>query len=168
MSTRNLIQVTALTLCMLTHVNVMAQDSPGNISAFGNSSFAELKTELSGQPFVVSLWSVDCLPCRVELEMLGELKKQNPSFPLVLISTDSIEQREEAIYILEEHALDAIDSWMFADAFVERLRFSIDPSWHGELPRSYFYAKDHSFTAHSGILTREKLLELSGFLLVEN
>jgi iron complex outermembrane receptor protein len=42
---------------------------------------------------------------------------------------------------------------------IERLRFSIDPTWHGELPRSYFYAADDSFKAHSGILTEEKLQE---------
>lgn len=135
-----------------------------NIQGFGTGTFAELKAGFSDKPFVVSLWSVDCLPCRVELEMLGELKKADPSFPLLLISTDSIENREEAVYILEEYELDGIESWMFADAFIERLRFSIDPAWHGELPRSYFYADDHSFTAHSGILTREKLME---FFLVE-
>jgi len=162
MKTISLFRPVGLTLCMLPLL-VMAQEIPDHIKAFGTSSFAELKNELSGQPFVVSLWSVDCLPCRVELEMLGELKKQDPSFPLLLISTDSIEKREEALYILEEYALDAIDSWMFADAFIERLRFSIDPSWYGELPRSYFYARDHSFTAHSGILTREKLLEFADF-----
>jgi hypothetical protein len=163
MNIKNLMRAAALALCTLPAFNILAQDKPDKLHAFGISSFAELKTELSGQPFVLSLWSVDCLPCRVELEMLGELKKQDPSFPLVLISTDSIEKREEAIYILEEYALDGIDSWMFADAFVERLRFSIDPGWYGELPRSYFYDKDHSFIAHSGILTREKLLESAGF-----
>lgn len=131
-----------------------------NIQSFGTSTFSELKADLAGKPFVLSLWSVDCLPCRVELEMLGELKKEDPSFPLLLISTDSIENREEAVYILEEYELEGIKSWMFADSFIERLRFSIDPAWHGELPRSYFYSADHSFTAHSGILTREKLMEL--------
>lgn len=130
-----------------------------SIQPLGTGTFAELKAGFEGKPFVVSLWSVDCLPCRVELELLGELKKEDPEFPLLLISTDAIEKREEAVYILEEYGLESIPSWMFADAFIERLRFSIDPSWHGELPRSYFYAADHSFQAHSGILTEEKLRE---------
>jgi hypothetical protein len=92
--------------------------------------------------------------------MLGKLKQADPSLPLVVISTDSIEKREEAADILQGYALDGVPTWMFADTFVERLRFSIDPMWYGELPRSYFFAPDHSFTAHSGILTAEKLAEL--------
>lgn len=131
-----------------------------NIQPFSTGTFTTLKEEFSDKPFVVSLWSVDCLPCRVELEMLGELKKENPDFPLILISTDTFDKHEEATYILEEYGLDQIDSWMFADAFIERLRFSIDPNWYGELPRSYFYNAEHAFTAHSGILTRETLLSM--------
>jgi thiol-disulfide isomerase/thioredoxin len=138
--------------------NALAQTD--NIQAFGTTSFAQFKTALAGRPFVVSLWSIDCLPCRVELELLGNLKQSDPEFPLLLISTDSIEKHEEASDILEQYGLHNIDSWMFADAFVERLRFSIDPGWYGELPRSYFYAADHSFKAHSGILTAEKMDEL--------
>lgn len=148
-----------LMVLMLSASIFCTQALADNIQSFGTSTFAELKANFANQAFVVSLWSVDCLPCRVELEMLGELKKADPSFPLLLISTDSIENREEAVYILEEYELEGIESWMFADSFIERLRFSIDPAWHGELPRSYFYKADHSFTAHSGILTREKLME---------
>lgn len=131
-----------------------------NIQDFGPQTFAELKSQYAGKPFVLSLWSVDCAPCRVELDMLGKLKQEDPMFPLVVISTDSIEKREEAVDILQGYALDGIPTWMFADTFVERLRFSIDPAWYGELPRSYFFAPDHSFTAHSGILTADKLAEL--------
>jgi len=131
-----------------------------NIQDFSPQTFGELKSQFGGKPFIVSLWSVDCAPCRVELDMLGKLKQADPEFPLVVISTDSIEKREEAADILQGYALDGVPTWMFADTFVERLRFSIDPMWYGELPRSYFFTPDHSFTAHSGILTAEKLAEL--------
>lgn len=134
-----------------------------NILGFGPQTFSELKAEFAGKPFVVSLWSVDCAPCRVELDMLGEMKKADPSFPLVVISTDSIEKREDAADILDEYQLADETTWMFADNFVERLRFSIDPGWYGELPRSYFYDADHNMTAHSGILTEDKLRELFPF-----
>ena len=128
-----------------------------NIQDFGTQSFAQIKSAYEGKPFVVSLWSIDCAPCRVELKMLGELKNNNVDFPLVVISTDSIENREEAADILDSYGLQDIKTWMFADAFVERLRYSVDPLWHGELPRSYFFKDDHSFEAHSGVLTREQL-----------
>ncbi len=128
-----------------------------NIQAFDSQSFAQIKEEFAGKPFVLSLWSIDCAPCRVELKLLGEIKQQQPDFPLVVISTDLLDDREEALDILDSYNLAEFESWMFADAFVERLRFSIDPLWHGELPRSYFFAHDHSFESHSGVLSEQQL-----------
>jgi len=134
------------------------------IAAFTGESFQKIKEDYAGKPFVLSLWSIDCAPCRVELELLGEIKQKQPEFPLVVISTDQIEDHEEALDILDSYNLAGIESWMFADAFVEKLRFSIDPLWHGELPRSYFFAQDHSFDAHSGILTNEQLQKYFPYL----
>ena len=128
-----------------------------NIQNFNMQSFEQIKAQYEGKPFVVSLWSIHCAPCRVELKLLGEIKKTDPDFPLVVISTDSLENREEAVEILANDDLQNIKTWMFADAFVERLRFSVDPLWHGELPRSYFFNDDHSFESHSGVLTRTQL-----------
>lgn len=120
-------------------------------------TFAEIKAHYKGKPFLLSLWSIDCAPCRLELKLLGEIKKKNPSFPLVLISADSLEQRETAFYILEEYSLDENASWMFADSFSEPLRYSIDPNWYGELPRSYMFDSSHTAIAHSGVLTENQI-----------
>ena len=99
--TSNRLLSAAAALCVgLLMSTVALADS---IQPLGTGTFTELKAGFEGKPFVVSLWSVDCLPCRVELELLGELKKQDPEFPLLLISTDAIEKREEAVYILEEY-----------------------------------------------------------------
>jgi hypothetical protein len=111
-----------------------------NIEEFNTESFRQIKALYEGKPF------------RVELKLLGEIKKSDPDFPLVVISTDTLETREEALEILTNYELHNIKTWMFADAFVERLRFSVDPLWHGELPRSYFFNDDHSFFSHSGVL----------------
>jgi thiol-disulfide isomerase/thioredoxin len=148
--------VTIFVACLCV-VGVSIAARADNIKDFGTQSFEQIKSEYEGEPFVLSLWSIDCAPCRVELKLLGELKKEDPSFPLVVISTDSIENREEAADILDSYALQSIETWMFADAFVERLRYSVDPLWHGELPRSYFFKSDHSFEAHSGVLSRAQL-----------
>ncbi len=128
-----------------------------NIQAFDGQSFAQIKEDFAGKPFVLSLWSIDCAPCRVELKLLGEIKQRHADFPLVIISTDLLEDREEALDNLDSSNVAEYQSWRFADAFVEKLRFSIDPLWHGELPRSYFFAQDHSFESHSGVLSEEQL-----------
>ena len=130
-----------------------------NIRAFSTGSFDAIKERFSGQEFLLGLWSVDCPPCLVEMEFMAELLKHNPEIPYVLVSTDSIEQRDYSIEFLEDVGLADRESWMFADSFVERLRFSIDPNWYGELPRSYFFDSNHAMKSHSGIVSEELLQE---------
>jgi len=128
-----------------------------NIKAFTATSFEEVKARFEGQEFLLGLWSVDCPPCLVEMEFMAEILELNPDMPYVLVSTDSIEQREYSAEFLEDVGLAGKESWMFADSFVERLRFSIDPNWYGELPRSYFFDSNHSVQSHSGIVNEELL-----------
>lgn len=135
-----------------------------NVQPFNGDTFAQIKAEYAGQPFLVSLWSIDCPPCLVELDLLGQLMEEDPDFPLVLISTDPIDKLEESRYLLEDYNLHNIKSWMFADAFVERLRFTIDPGWYGELPRSYFYTATQEFDAHSGTLNADLLEDFAAGL----
>lgn len=128
-----------------------------NFREFTADSFAQIKAQYQGQEFLLGLWSVDCPPCLAELMFMGELIQLNPDLPYVLISTDPIEERQSAVEFLEDFGLSGMESWMFADSFVERLRFSIDPGWYGELPRSYYFDDRHNRQSHSGIVTRELL-----------
>ncbi len=134
-----------------------------SLQPFTADSFRHIKQLYKGQPFLVGLWSVDCPPCLVELDMLGKMKEQSPELPLVLISTDPISNREDAQDFLLDYGLDGITSWMFADSFVERLRYSIDPGWYGELPRSYFFNADHQPQSHSGIMSEAMVREWLGY-----
>ena len=137
---------------------VMALPDPGlDIRPFTAQSFAQIKAERAGQPFVLALWSVDCPPCMVELDLLGRLRDQYPELPLVLVSTDDIAIQADAEDFLKDYGLDDMTSWMFADDYAEPLRFSIDPQWFGELPRSYHFDAEHQFQAHSGIMTEAQL-----------
>ena len=49
------------------------------------------------------------------------------------------------------------DSWLFGDAGAERLRYSIDPGWRGEMPRSYLYDDDGSRVGLSGPISEDLL-----------
>lgn len=142
---------------LILSISLSSFSAAQNFQPFVAGTLDEIKAAYAGKPFLLNLWSTDCLPCRLELEMLGKLKAEQPDFPLVLISTDLIDYQEESFYILEDYGLENIQTWIFADTFTERLRYSIDPTWYGELPRSYLYNADHSFAAHSGVLTQELL-----------
>lgn len=142
---------------ILLALGAVSPSQADNFLPFTAESFAQIKSEFAGSEFLLGLWSVDCPPCLVELDMMGKLLQDNPDLPFVLISTDPIEQRESAVEFLEDFGLEQIESWMFADNFTERLRFSIDPNWFGELPRSYFFDAQHNMQSHSGIMTHELL-----------
>jgi thiol-disulfide isomerase/thioredoxin len=152
-SGRHLVQLLLLVAALLTVTTVRAD----NFKAFTSDSFEQIKAAYAGEEFLVGLWSVDCPPCLAELQFMGEVLKLNPDLPYVLISTDPIEDREFALDFLEDFQLADMESWMFADSFVERLRFSIDPGWYGELPRSYFFDASHSVKSHSGIVDKALL-----------
>ena len=134
-------------------------DAIPDIRAFTTTTLEDIKAQREGEPFVLALWSVTCPPCMVELDMFGELLKEYPDLPLVLVSTDDIAGQEDALDFLYDYELEGITSWMFADSFTERLRFSIDPNWFGELPRSYYFDSAHQPEAHSGILKEEQVRE---------
>ena len=137
---------------------VIALPEPGlDIKAFTADSFAQIKRERAGQPFVLALWSVDCPPCMVELDLLGRLRQEDPDLPLVLVSTDAMDLKADAEDFLRDYGLDDMTSWMFADDYAAPLRFSIDPQWYGELPRSYYFDAQHQSEAHSGIMTEAQL-----------
>lgn len=136
-----------------------ASAAADHFKPFTAESFEQIKSSFEGQEFLLGLWSVDCPPCLVELDFMGKLLELNPDIPYVLVSTDPIEDREYSDEFLQDFGLTEMESWMFADSFVEKLRFSIDANWYGELPRSYFFDSNHEMKSHSGIVSKELLSE---------
>ncbi len=124
---------------------------------FMPGSLSEILSARQGRPFLLILWSVDCPPCRKELDLLAKTHRAYPKLDLVLIATDDIASAKEAEAILKEHGLGDVESWMFADSNAQRLRYEIDPRWYGELPRGYFYDAAHNRLGLSGALRPEHL-----------
>jgi hypothetical protein len=127
--------------------------------AFTAASLSQIEQQYAGQPFLLVIWEVNCFPCREELALLGRLRQLHPDMNVSLLATDNISQMDEIAAILEANQLAGIDSWIFADPNIERLRYNIDPEWFGELPRNYFYDADSSRFGFSGKLTEEVLNE---------
>ncbi|MGK0297345.1 MAG: hypothetical protein ACI9XC_000948 [Gammaproteobacteria bacterium] len=126
---------------------------------FLTDSLDQIESQYAGEPFLLVIWEINCFPCHEELETLGMLKQSHPDLNLVLVGTDNIGKQQEIDAILSKHSLTEVDSWLFADPNIERLRYSIDPEWFGELPRNYFYDANSSRIGLSGKLTRDILLQ---------
>jgi hypothetical protein len=138
---------------------VSSQPAHADHVGFLADSLDQIESQYSNEPFLLVLWEINCFPCHEELETLGVLKQSHPDMNIVLVGTDSINKQEEIDAILSKHGLTEVDSWLFADPNIERLRYSIDPDWFGELPRNYFYDANSSRIGFSGKLTEDILLE---------
>jgi thiol-disulfide isomerase/thioredoxin len=119
---------------------------------FVRGSWQELRAAHHGRPLVVHLWGLTCAPCIGELPQWGRLAAERPDLELVLVAAD--QRGEDAAPIaatLEKAGLAKAESWGFADRFAAKLRFEIDPRWHGELPRTLLIAGDGTVTPVTGV-----------------
>jgi hypothetical protein len=124
---------------------------------FIRGSAATLTGEHANSRFLLVLWSVDCAPCLREFEQFAALRRQGRRLPLVLVATDGLAERERVTKVLARFGLQDAENWIFADENAAKLRFEIDPGWHGEMPRSYFYARDGQRKAVSGGLSAPQI-----------
>lgn len=138
-----------LLLCWWT-VPVSAQE----LKPFESGSYQAILDAQGTKPFVLAFWSIDCPPCFAELKMFGELLPSRP-FDLILVSTDGPGAAAEVMQALSRFGLATANAWLFA-APAERLRFEIDRTWYGELPRSYLFRAGHRETI-SGTLKASTL-----------
>ena len=126
--------------------------------SFTANSLAAIEAKYAGRPFILSMWSVNwCGHCITELTMLGRIAKTYKRLPLVLVSTDTPEFAAEIQQTQQRLGLTRADSWVFDDDIPERLRHAVDPTWQGELPRTYLYDAQHRREAVVGVLSEQKL-----------
>lgn len=124
---------------------------------FVPGSYSAILAARQGRPFLLVLWSINCPPCRKELDLLADTHREYPMLDLVLIATDDTGDINQVRGVLAEYGLDNLESWIFADPNDQRLRYEIDDKWYGELPRSYFYDPEHNRIALSGSLKSQHL-----------
>ncbi|MEB0140626.1 hypothetical protein QN363_16480 [Undibacterium sp. CCC2.1] len=121
---------------------------------FTSESMDSLIHNQKGKPFVLVLWSLDCEFCQASLAALGKSKKTNKNVRVLSIGTDSLLDPQNLQLMkqkLQSYGLSS-KAWAFGEEAPERLRFSVDPTWHGEMPRSYWFDAHGKRTAVSGVI----------------
>lgn len=124
--------------------------------SFEPGSLADIRQAHRGQPFVLALWSADCTYCLQNLEALSQAQVTRPALQVVTVATDPVDLADELGALLARYRLRS-ERWAYGSAAPERLRHAIDPTWHGELPRSYLFDRAGKVSAISGPLRREVL-----------
>ncbi|MGE3333285.1 MAG: TlpA disulfide reductase family protein [Rhodospirillaceae bacterium] len=119
---------------------------------FARGSWQEIKARYENKPMVVHLWGLTCAPCLTELQHWASVRNAFPEMNFVFIAADPAPMPPGEVEAeLEKAGIHGIDSWNFADRFTQRLRFEIDQTWKGELPRTLLIDKDGTVTVMPGV-----------------
>ncbi|ABC30313.1 Thiol-disulfide isomerase and thioredoxins [Hahella chejuensis KCTC 2396] len=136
---------------------MIASAASAEVKPFTADSVKAIQQQWDGEPYLMVLWSIDCPPCHKELEMLGSLLKDDPDLAVTLVSTDQDMPEAQVRETLAQYKIESADNWRFADPVPARLRQAIDPSWYGELPRSYFVSSNGERKGRSGLLSEDAI-----------
>jgi glutaredoxin len=124
---------------------------------FDMSTRKAIEQRYSGQSLIISFWSIDCPYCIDDLKKLGKALTKNTKVKLVTVCVDGKESAKKAEKILSQANLPQHEQYQYAEVDEDRLRYSIDPNWYGELPRTYFYDAKHQITPLSGKISNSFL-----------
>ncbi|MFS8931598.1 TlpA family protein disulfide reductase [Cupriavidus taiwanensis] len=139
----------AVTACALMLGTANAAD---RVAVFESASAARIAASQQGKPFVLVVWSLDCVYCKRNFDALGKLRAQHPGLRVVTLATDSAEASPQVQKTLERVRLTR-NAWVFGHEPQERLRYAVDPDWMGEMPRTYFYRADGQRQGVSGVIS---------------
>lgn len=132
------------------------------LQAFEPDGISRIVASQKGKPFVLVVWSLDCEYCHVSMNNLAQEKRKRKNLNIVTLSTDSL-QDAQAVSLMKKR-LQAVgmrsNAWAFGNAGPEQLRFAVDPKWHGEKPRSYWFNARGESVAYSGAITAETIAKL--------
>lgn len=145
---------TLLALLMTMFINKTLQAKE---TAFSAIEFEQLKQQHLGKKWLMLLWSVDCPPCFKELKLINKMNQQYDDLAIIIVNTDEQVDASERQKIIDEHQLQGFQHFYFEDGQTAHNRFVIDPSWYGELPRSYFVDVSGKFYGKSGLIAEELL-----------
>lgn len=143
------------TLCFFISLTTNQAWADIKVNQFHADSYEQLLNAHKNNAFVLIIWSVDCSSCLKEMSLLNRIHKDNPQLKMVMLATDSPAEIEQIKKYQTQFQLSDIEQWVFAEENAQKLRFKLDPRWYGELPRTYFYNKEHQRTGFSGVLKEQ-------------
>jgi thiol-disulfide isomerase/thioredoxin len=147
---KQLLSVLVILLALLN--NPVQADQP-NLKPFTTGSYQQILANNANQPFMLVVWSITCSSCLKDMPLLSRIHKKKPELKIIMLAADDISETDQIQAILKKNQLSNIENWGYADENTQKLQFSIDQKWYGELPRTYFFDKAHQREGVSGVLS---------------
>ena len=138
---------------------VLADSAP--LKPYQTGDWKTITNSGNSAPLVIHFWGVTCPACVKEMPQWGQFIKNNPNTKVVFIQVDDVSQ-DSMKKMLNKAGLDKANNYYVAVPFDERLRFEIDPQWHGETPTTIAIDKNGKATRKTGLVDFQKLQNTIG------
>ena len=130
-------------------------DKP-TLKPYQTGGWPNLVKSANGAPMAVHFWGVTCPSCIKEMPQWGSFLKSHPNAKIVFIQVDDV-STESMQKMLIKAGLEGANNYYIAAPFDERLRYEIDPKWHGETPTTIFIDKNGKATRKTGLVNFKQL-----------
>ncbi len=130
-------------------------DKP-NLKLYQGGDWSSLVKTANGTPVAIHFWGVTCPACVKEMPLWGNFLKSNQNVKVIFIQVDDVTP-ESMQKMLIKAGLEKANNYYVVGPFDERLRYEIDPKWHGETPTTILVDKNGRVTRKTGLMNFQQL-----------
>jgi len=131
------------------------------LKPYQTGDWASLVKSAKGDPMAVHFWGVTCPACVKEMPQWGKFFKTYPNTRIIFIQVDDVSS-DSMRKMLSKAGLENANNYYVASPFDERLRYEIDPKWHGETPTTILIDKQGKVSRKTGLIDFRKLQSTLG------
>lgn len=143
-------------VCALMLITGVAGAASATLKPYQSGDWSRLLKSGNGVPMAIHFWGVTCPACVKEMPQWGAFVKRNPNAKVIFIQVDDV-STEMMQKMLDKAGLEKANNYYLASAFDERLRYEIDPQWHGETPTTIFIDKNGKPSRKTGLINFQQL-----------
>ena len=148
--------LTTLAILALTFTGSVLATETVPLKPYQVGDWKSVLKDANGTPLAIHFWGVSCPACVKEMPQWGRFLKANPNAKVVFIQVDAV-PTESIQKMLNKAGLDNANNYYVVPPFDERIRYEIDPKWHGETPTTILMDAKGSATRKTGLINFKQL-----------
>jgi len=145
-----------LLLLMACSLMSVAFADSNSLKPYQTGDWASLVKSGKGDPMAIHFWGVTCPACVKEMPQWGKFLKSHPKAKIIFIQVDDVSS-DSMKKMLSKAGLENANNYSVVAPFDERMRYEIDPKWHGETPTTILIDKNGKSTRKTGLIDFLKL-----------
>ena len=131
------------------------------LKPYQTGDWAALVKSGNGAPMAIHFWGVTCPACVKEMPQWGKFLKKHSTAKIIFIEVDDVSP-DSIKKMLSKAGLESANNYYVASPFDERLRYEIDPKWHGETPTTILIDRQGKVSRKTGLIDFQKLQSVLG------